>query len=287
MGTEERETWEAKSSVDKARYESEMATYKVATKLSSSKKPRKDPNAPRRPMSAFLAFSNKRRAALKRQTPDATNSDLSKMLSKMWKEATPEFKLDYVNEEAILRAKYKVDIVAFRKKRSEEVRANLPKTTTQKTGLVQGQGGMVMANGVANPSAFLAQQPVPGYVLADQTGLSNSAQMQPQLIAPSAVYNPGFAQETNGTGGTGSIDHQNMMGGYLPGMGSGGYSAHTFAPEQMLAAQQQYLQQQQQQQHFGTSHTCHGRTTSNSLTLLTISYCLSFSFPLLPFIACW
>jgi hypothetical protein len=211
---------------------------------------------------------------LKRQTPDATNADLSKMLSKMWKEATPEFKLDYVNEEAILRAKYKVDIVAFRKKRSEEVRANLPKAQT--TGPAQGRVGMVMTNSVANPPAFLAQQPAPGYVLADQTGLSASAQMQPQLIAPGAVYNPGFAQETNGPGVPGSID-QNMMSGYLPGMAPGGYSAHTFTPEQMLAAQQQFLQQQhQQQQQFGMSHSCRGRRRSNSLNLMTFSYCLFF-----------
>lgn len=40
-------------------------------------------------MSAFLAYSNGRRAALKREHPKSTNADLSRMLSKTWKELPP------------------------------------------------------------------------------------------------------------------------------------------------------------------------------------------------------
>ena len=65
----------------------------------------KDPTAPKRPMSAFLAYSNSRRAALKRKNPKATNSDLSKMLSKAWKELDPTERATYMEEEASLRAK--------------------------------------------------------------------------------------------------------------------------------------------------------------------------------------
>lgn len=41
------------------------------------------------PSSAFLAYSNSRRAELKRQNPKATNADLSRMLSKSWKALPP------------------------------------------------------------------------------------------------------------------------------------------------------------------------------------------------------
>ena len=60
---------------DKARYEVEKAMYKGPWKVPANRRTPKDPTAPKRPMSAFLAFSNKRRAALKRQHPDATNAD--------------------------------------------------------------------------------------------------------------------------------------------------------------------------------------------------------------------
>jgi len=41
-------------------------------------------------MSAFLAYSNSRRAGLKRDHPKSTNADLSRMLSKSWKELPEE-----------------------------------------------------------------------------------------------------------------------------------------------------------------------------------------------------
>ena len=88
MTPADRAIWDAKSKIDKDRYDTEMSTFKQHQKLHNTaptKKTKKDPDAPKRPMSAFLAFSNQRRAALKRKNPDATNADLSKMLSVQWK----------------------------------------------------------------------------------------------------------------------------------------------------------------------------------------------------------
>jgi len=129
MLAEEREFWEDKSRGDKARYEAEMAVYNEARK--TSKRSKKDPDAPKRPMSAFLAFSNKRRAPLKREHPNATNADLSKMLSKVWKAAEPDFKATYIEEEAKLRAQYKINIVAWRKKKSEEMKQAMANNAMQ------------------------------------------------------------------------------------------------------------------------------------------------------------
>lgn len=71
-------------------------------------------------MSAFLAFSNKRRAALKREHPNATNADLSKMLSLSWKEAPEDIRSKYMEEEASLRAHYKTEMGKWRKKMADE-----------------------------------------------------------------------------------------------------------------------------------------------------------------------
>lgn len=129
MSEEDRQVWNERSRVDKARYDHEMQDYNQARKLSKTNI--KDPNAPRRPMSAFLAFSNKRRASLKREHPTATNADLSKMLSKSWKEFPHEMKKEYIEEEARLRAKYKADAVVWRKKKAEEAKASVAKQLTE------------------------------------------------------------------------------------------------------------------------------------------------------------
>lgn len=120
MPPEEKEIWEERARQDKARYEMEKAMYKGPWKVPANKRTPKDPSAPKRPMSAFLAFSNKRRASLKRQYPDASNADLSKMLSKQWKEADHELKSKYTEEEAGLRAKYKTAMAEWRAKVAEE-----------------------------------------------------------------------------------------------------------------------------------------------------------------------
>ena len=90
LDPEERKVWDERAEKDKARYEAEKAQYKGPWKVPSSKRKVKDPSAPKRPMSAFLAYSNSRRAGLKKQNPKATNADLSRMLSQSWKELDAE-----------------------------------------------------------------------------------------------------------------------------------------------------------------------------------------------------
>jgi len=117
----EREKWEQKAETDRARYEEEKATYKGPWKVpAQNKRSTKDPSAPKRPMSAFLAYSNSRRAGLKRLNPKATNADLSKMLSKTWKELAADERAKYMEEEADLRAKYKQNMAVWRKKAAKQ-----------------------------------------------------------------------------------------------------------------------------------------------------------------------
>ena len=123
MSAEEKDVWETKAKNDKTRYEFEKSMYKGPWKVPANKRTPKDPTAPKRPMSAFLAFSNKRRAPLKREHPDSTNSDLSKMLSISWKQAPDNVRKQYTEEEADLRERYKVEMAKWRKKTAEEKKA--------------------------------------------------------------------------------------------------------------------------------------------------------------------
>eukprot|EP00028_Trichosphaerium_sp_Am-I-7-wt_P002097 CAMPEP_0168535010 /NCGR_PEP_ID=MMETSP0405-20121227/18367_1 /TAXON_ID=498012 /ORGANISM="Trichosphaerium sp, Strain Am-I-7 wt" /LENGTH=208 /DNA_ID=CAMNT_0008562079 /DNA_START=377 /DNA_END=1003 /DNA_ORIENTATION=+ len=59
------------------------------------KRPKKDPNAPKRNMSAYLFFSNIRRRDVQDKHPELNFTEIAKVLSKMWAEASPEDKAEF------------------------------------------------------------------------------------------------------------------------------------------------------------------------------------------------
>jgi len=73
------------------------------------------PDAPKRPMSAFLAYSNSKRAALKRNNPSLKNGDLSKILSKAWKGEPEDVRQTYIQEARTRRSEFKAGMAAFHK----------------------------------------------------------------------------------------------------------------------------------------------------------------------------
>lgn len=111
---EEKRKWDAKATMDRERYEKEKMAYDGPWSVPIGHRQRKDASAPKRPASAFLAFSNSRRAAAKRDNKDASNAEISRILSKMWKEAPEEVRKIYQDEEATARAEYKIKIAEWR-----------------------------------------------------------------------------------------------------------------------------------------------------------------------------
>jgi hypothetical protein len=119
LSTEERGVWDERARRDKVRYQAEKAEYKGPWQVPNQRR-QKDPLAPKRPMSAFLAFSNSRRASIKKSNETAANADISKALSNMWKEAPEELRQKYFSEEAELRQEYKIRIEEWRKNAAKE-----------------------------------------------------------------------------------------------------------------------------------------------------------------------
>eukprot|EP00568_Trieres_chinensis_P020060 CAMPEP_0183329062 /NCGR_PEP_ID=MMETSP0160_2-20130417/84599_1 /TAXON_ID=2839 ORGANISM="Odontella Sinensis, Strain Grunow 1884" /NCGR_SAMPLE_ID=MMETSP0160_2 /ASSEMBLY_ACC=CAM_ASM_000250 /LENGTH=513 /DNA_ID=CAMNT_0025497239 /DNA_START=75 /DNA_END=1617 /DNA_ORIENTATION=- len=104
LSTEERSTYEEMARRDKQRFEIEKSMYTGPWKIPVKSRTKKDPDAPKRPMSSFLSFSNAKRAQLKSEHPGMTNIEASKILAKMWKEASDEEKREYIEREAELKA---------------------------------------------------------------------------------------------------------------------------------------------------------------------------------------
>jgi hypothetical protein len=115
ISPEEKVKYDAMAKVDKERYEKEKAAYTAPP--GASKKKKRDPTAPRRPMSAFLAFANSRRGKVKAANMENSNGEISKILSTMWKEEEEEKKQKYRDEEVALWTKYKAAMEIWRKEK--------------------------------------------------------------------------------------------------------------------------------------------------------------------------
>jgi hypothetical protein len=259
MPADEKENWEKKARKDKARYEVEKSMYKGPWKVQANKRTPKDPTAPKRPMSAFLAYSNKRRAGLKRENPDATNADLSKMLSKTWREIPDEQRKKYMEEEAALRATYKVAVAIWRKKVAEEKK--IERTEREAVAM---QAAEARSN---DPTGAMMNANMNNLVAANNTrsnqfntagNIGMGGQIQGQQASQQDMNNGNMSGYGNPYGmpgnGVGQLGQMNSFG--MPG-GAGGpdaaqyanfmAGANPFAPQSFMgntpAAQQQLLSQ--------------------------------------------
>uniref|UniRef100_H3DFQ8 High mobility group box 1b n=1 Tax=Tetraodon nigroviridis TaxID=99883 RepID=H3DFQ8_TETNG len=114
MSPKEKGKFEDMAKQDKVRYEREMKNY-VPPK-GHKKKRFKDPNAPKRPPSAFFLFCAEFRPKVKSENPGLTIGDTAKKLGEMWNSKTAEDKQPYEKKAAKLKEKYDKDIVAYRTK---------------------------------------------------------------------------------------------------------------------------------------------------------------------------
>lgn len=113
LSPEERAKWDKKAGVEKQRYKDEMADYSAPEEDSDDddkkKKPakkKKDPNAPKKPTTSFMQFNNANRARIKKENPDATFSEMAKLVSVAWKAIEPDEKKKYEDLAATDKQRY-------------------------------------------------------------------------------------------------------------------------------------------------------------------------------------
>jgi HMG (high mobility group) box len=111
---EERAHWDDIAMKDKQRYMVEKSTYTGPWQV-PWKRVKKDPSAPKRPMSAFLFFSLGKRSELKKVNPSLKNTEVSRLLGEMWRSASEEDRSPHIEKEKEEREKYKLAIAIWRK----------------------------------------------------------------------------------------------------------------------------------------------------------------------------
>ena len=78
---------------DWQRSEKEKAEYKGSWRNLCNK----DPTEPKKPMSAFLKFSKERRKGVAKANPLLTGTEISSLMSRLWRECPGEIKQLYRN----------------------------------------------------------------------------------------------------------------------------------------------------------------------------------------------
>ncbi|KAL1776487.1 high mobility group protein B1 [Sigmodon hispidus] len=81
-----------------------------------TKKKFKDPNAPKRPPSAFFFFCSEYHPKIKGEHPGLSIGDVAKKLGEMWNNTAVDDKQPYEKNAAKLKEKYEKDIAAYRAK---------------------------------------------------------------------------------------------------------------------------------------------------------------------------
>jgi hypothetical protein len=101
---------------DKQRYDREMSTYVPAAGEGGRKKRKKDPNAPKRPLSAFFLYCADERAAIKAVHPTHSVGEVAKELGEKWNKVTPEVKAKYEAKAQADKARYEKAMAEYKSK---------------------------------------------------------------------------------------------------------------------------------------------------------------------------
>merc|ERR1719367_2755132 len=79
-----------------------------------NQKPMKDPNAPKKPLSAYFLFSQEERLKVKAEFPDYSITEVAKELGRRWADMAPEVKQRYQQMAEEGRQKYDQEMAAYR-----------------------------------------------------------------------------------------------------------------------------------------------------------------------------
>lgn len=105
---------------DKARYDLEMQNYVppkgVVIGRGKKRKQIKDPNAPKRSLSAFFWFCNDERTKVKALNPEYGVGDIAKELGKKWSDVEPSTKSKYEAMAEKDKKRYEVEMTEYKRK---------------------------------------------------------------------------------------------------------------------------------------------------------------------------
>ena len=93
-------------------------TKKSGTQQNAKKtQSKKDPNAPKAPMNAYLLFAEAHRAKVRATMPGATAAEVAKRLAEQWRQMSAEEKEPYERKYRAAKKQYEREMAEYRAKR--------------------------------------------------------------------------------------------------------------------------------------------------------------------------
>jgi hypothetical protein len=96
------------------RYQDSRRQYEQALQAYKPQKKKKDPHAPKQPLSAYFLFSQEERLKVKAEHPNFSICEVAKELGRRWAEMSPDVKQRYQQMAEEGRQKYDQDMAAYR-----------------------------------------------------------------------------------------------------------------------------------------------------------------------------
>lgn len=118
MTEQEKKRFASMADKDKQRYDREMANYVPPAGEGGRKRKKKDPNAPKRPLSAFFIFCADERPAVKAIYPTYSVGDVAKELGDRWNKIQPEAKSKYEAKAQVDKGRYEKDMENYKNKKA-------------------------------------------------------------------------------------------------------------------------------------------------------------------------
>jgi len=101
---------------DKVRYDREMVHYVPPKGMGKRGKRKKDPNAPKRPPSAFFIFCSEHRPGLKVECPNLSIGEIAKRMGELWGKQSAKDRVPFEQKAVKLKEKYEKEVAAYRAK---------------------------------------------------------------------------------------------------------------------------------------------------------------------------
>ncbi|GBG32408.1 High mobility group protein B1 [Hondaea fermentalgiana] len=105
MSDDQKDPYNKLAADDKARYDNAMSTYQPDP-MYSRKGKRKDPNRPKRAMSAYLYFCKALRETVKAEFPEKSMVEIQKVLGARWKDTSEAERQPYLKQAEADRQRY-------------------------------------------------------------------------------------------------------------------------------------------------------------------------------------
>ena len=222
MSDTERSHWIEIAQRDRERFEQEKAAYNGPWKIPDVK----DPDAPKKPMSAFLAFGNERRRAVAEANPTLNNTEISHVLSRLWRECPPDIKQQYKNREVRERAAFKkVRLEWEHKKEQKFIQQNLnasgakKSTGTTSTDMTNNTSFPVITSSMGRPMIPFAfpvahpSTPLSSNILGNN--IIQSLRPEPSGSFPGFAAAAQFMHPTTSCSGSNAVVSEESLDAYL------------------------------------------------------------------------